>query len=251
MRLAKACMVPAGCPAVHARTDRRKRPDTHQAPRQADDRRQQQGPRTGSAVQLGDLLQFAHGNQRLQRGKLAGAPDAHRRRERHARNARDRQDRMQGQDPQRTGPGHRQEDHRRRIYQRPHGQRTVRRHEDFGHRRSGPPRILRCHTRQGFDFRRSGDGRRHDRIRRAFGGGRDARGGRRAHDRIPRPHIDRHLQLPGFLPPAERRGIRETQQVQGADGRDQPEPQFLPFAGGNGDFGGDPRKGDIRIRAAA
>ena len=58
-----------------------------------------------------------------------------------ARNARDRQDRMQGQDPQRTGPGHRQEDHRRRIYQRPHGQRTVRRHEDFGHRRSGPPRI--------------------------------------------------------------------------------------------------------------
>ena len=107
--------------------------------------------------------------------------------------------------------GHRQEDHRRRIYQRPHGQRTVRRHEDFGHRRSRPPGALRRHARQDLDLRRPGHGRRPDDLRYPYGRGRGPRSERRAHDRIPRPHVERPLQLAGVLHPAERRDLRQAQ----------------------------------------
>lgn len=51
------------------------------------------------------------------------------------------------------------QDRRGRVYQRPVGQRAVRRHEDFGHRRSRPPGALRRHARQDLDLRRPGHGR--------------------------------------------------------------------------------------------
>ena len=43
------------------------------------------------------------------------------------------------------------------------------------------------------------------------------RSGRRAHHRVPRPHVEGAVQLPRVLHPAERRDLRQTQQIQGAD----------------------------------
>ena len=44
-----------------------------------------------------------------------------------------------------------------------------------------------------------------------YGRGRGPRSGRRTHDRIPRPHIERPLQLAGVLHPAERRDLCQAQ----------------------------------------
>lgn len=53
--------------------------------------------------------------------------------------------------------------------------------------------------------------RRPDDLRYPYGRGRGPRSERRAHDRIPRPHVERPLQLAGVLHPAERRDLRQAQ----------------------------------------
>ena len=63
-----------------------------------------------------------------------------------------------------------------------------------------------------------------------------ARGRRQTDHRGTRSHLERCLQLPGLLPPAERRRIRQAQQVQGPVGRDQPEPKLLSLARQHGDL---------------